>query len=607
MSSHVRTLIAEDYDNSMPFLDGEIYGNIRKYALGSDWLQVAKWQNRIRSVYKQKDLKRLCNSVAYQPFRDSLDLLLPFPAILSSFRVGNLRRIFRMKCPEELAVSVRHVRDVWAKIMDGFDGRLLDLSTVERLQGRSPAQSAIDRDYIIRLFENKDIFVDIPTDSQRTVLEERVMGIETIIPSMTTFLENTKYLEPAAILLRQLLPTKFKGSIMEQMQRIHTGGESGVASNDFPAAYRRLWLIALRLFPYLTPFKPLKDRRNRKKEFCGDYLGFFVRSAAESGFKSIKIAELLSANPISDVLPEPDMNPPLCSDISRSWKLKNRCGMPNESMFEEISPYFSLENIYGEPQRIAARTDMTAFAVARDVFQSFFGSNLDKIPRVSPLDTPMNQDTEIFPRIPPPISHQISYAQATSDLGQAIGAAESSEQAEQTGERNEEDTNMIEAGPQPVTTGPLTLAPPPLRLDHTIQMTPALPTPFPATVNPTSERTKPPDSTSVLERLGIKSPSDLCPSGAREHFDDKSNRPEGYSMALYVYNHTRPHYFVYVNSEETVLQELANMKGWWFAVSEGYDLRTINASVVQETIKNSLVICGQDSNIYWKAVRDNEL
>jgi len=58
-----------------------------------------------------------------------------------------------------------------------------------------------------------DVLPAVTADDQRLRIFDRVYSIEHVIPSIYTFLEDTKYLEPPVRILKELLPGKCKGSM----------------------------------------------------------------------------------------------------------------------------------------------------------------------------------------------------------------------------------------------------------------------------------------------------------------------------------------------------------------------------------------------------------
>ncbi|RDH35881.1 hypothetical protein BDQ94DRAFT_158059 [Aspergillus welwitschiae] len=402
------SFISEADDNSSPFFDGEIYYKIRMSDLQSDKIRLQRWMSRMGSHWKQIDYTRLHKSKDFKPFCDAIDSLLPFPALLFSFQLGNIRRFFRMKCPEELAAYVKHVYAVWARIMDGFDVNALTTSDIECLQGRSPCWSSADKAFIENAFTSGRLFTDILDEGQRAVLKSRIIATDGIIPSMRTFLENTKFLEPAAILLRALLPRRFRGTVRSEMKKCFRAGQEQTEGR-FQLSYQHLWLTALRIFPYITSFKPLQDRRGREVEFNGNYWGFFATSAARCGFSSRQIDSLLQLYPHYDQLVESSQYPLSLINGDKEWKLKSRCGMPTETVFQSIAPYLTLKNIHSRLQCPAGTSHVTQFAVARDMVRSFFsdqkiGSGLSST-RLSEGPQPV-QDVEMSAESVAPVASE---------------------------------------------------------------------------------------------------------------------------------------------------------------------------------------------------------
>ncbi|GLA67336.1 hypothetical protein AtubIFM54640_010316 [Aspergillus tubingensis] len=377
--------ISEADDNSSPFFDGEIYYKIRSSQLQSDKTRVQKWMSRMGSQWKQIDYARLHKSKDFEPFCHALDSLLSFPALLFSFQLGNIRRFFRMKCPEELAAYVKHV-----------------------YTGRSPRWSSADKDFIEDAFTAGRLFTNIRDEGQRAVLKSRVITTDGIIPSMRTFLENTKFLEPAAILLRALLPGRFRGTVRSELKKCFRAGQEQTEER-FQLSYQHLWLTALRIFPYITSFKPLQDRRGHGVEFNGNYWGFFARSAARCGFSSRQIDSLIQLYPYYDELVESSQYPLFLINGDREWKLKSRCGMPTEAVFQSIAPYLTLKNIHGRLQCPAGGSDVTQFAVAKDMFLSFFGDQKFGSSLSSPQLSERDQgghDVEMFAESEAPVASE---------------------------------------------------------------------------------------------------------------------------------------------------------------------------------------------------------
>ena len=119
-----------------------------------------------------------------------------------------------------------------------------------------------------------ELFPAIRDGDIRAQIFDRLCSMKQIIISIYTFLENTKYLELCAKILKRLLPDKYKNSISKHFQALHTGQSSiKIQTSEFAfedrkllssshaswLSYRQLWLFALRHFSVMDGQKPRKD------------------------------------------------------------------------------------------------------------------------------------------------------------------------------------------------------------------------------------------------------------------------------------------------------------------------------------------------------------
>lgn len=143
---------------------------------------------------------------------------------------------------------------------------LLDRVTLDSLQGLAPCHSDTDKKTILQLFADRLIFEDCAGE-ERSKFQRNIFEIKGMIPTLHTFFEDIKYLEPCAKVMKGLLPTKSKRSIFQEFMgsyfppqqlgvqhayqdcRIHRM-ESGEDARML--AYQQLWLFALRNFPEMT-------------------------------------------------------------------------------------------------------------------------------------------------------------------------------------------------------------------------------------------------------------------------------------------------------------------------------------------------------------------
>ena len=132
-------------------------------------------------------------------------------------------------------------------------------------------------------------------DLRKKVLE-RVLLVEHIIPSIYTFLESTKCLEPCVPILKSILPTRSKGSLAQAFRALHNGQTKlkeqtsafAYRLKDLPTgfevewlAYRQLWVLLLRHFP-----APKKDTAKWKR--ADEVTGKRKRDDAGQNFNQTK-------------------------------------------------------------------------------------------------------------------------------------------------------------------------------------------------------------------------------------------------------------------------------------------------------------------------------
>ncbi|KAJ6118733.1 hypothetical protein N7471_013353 [Penicillium samsonianum] len=229
--------------------------------------------------------------------------------------------------------------------------------------------------------------------------------------------------------IKRVLPLKHKGTIRELMFKYYVCPQDlkhqlQISENDyvqkagskeygFWAAYRQLFLFAMRHFYGLTDSRPLGVGQSRLKarfdnselwkrfKLCANNVGFVfpgsksskrahptgsIEFAAIHGiltrlrppelfvYDEAKVRECSNhiATILRDMVPRKIDNPPAIQslDYQDDWSLEQRYRMTTSSTFLFDQRYLFLHNIYSVDQ--PARASMTSFAVKRDIFRSFF-------------------------------------------------------------------------------------------------------------------------------------------------------------------------------------------------------------------------------------------
>jgi len=213
-----------------------------------------------------------------------------------------------------MARYLSRVKQTWGFITGEreYHQNRLDANTVYILQGRCPFRSLDDRAYVEARLLKGDIFPAVGSPDLQKSLLERILSVEHTIPSIYTFFEETKCLEPGARILKSILPTKCKGSLAQAFQALHnrqarlkeqTGTflyrhrTLSTGSEVEWLSYRQLWLFPLRHFP--TPrkdsgkWKRVSDVIGKRKR-DDDRQGVHSSEAASSGFRRQWLRELAS-------------------------------------------------------------------------------------------------------------------------------------------------------------------------------------------------------------------------------------------------------------------------------------------------------------------------
>ena len=89
----------------------------------------------------------------------------------------------------------------------------VDAVTVQSLELLSPKYSMIDKGLVIDLMERGKIFPSQHDSEVRKTLLENICEFSGVIPSLWTFFETLKYLEPLCEALRHLLGRQMKRTI----------------------------------------------------------------------------------------------------------------------------------------------------------------------------------------------------------------------------------------------------------------------------------------------------------------------------------------------------------------------------------------------------------
>ena len=326
-----------------------------------------------------------------------------------------------------MVLYLRHIRHVWLEIVGSADASILvDSATVHSLELMAPMHSTRDKNTIMAAMEAAELFPNVRDRDVRTSMLERILSVRGRIPSLFSFLEDTKYLEPCAKIMKKLLPPNSGYSVERAFRRrfvrYRRDGRMSVEARKniwtevaatppqaSRAAYLILWLFAIREFPFMGRSKPLQDTGKTAPPYRirDDLLPVFARLASQLGFESPQILRYKRQNPFECAVQaflhaatppdEYDIDPAamrmevqrICHYLqnvpqrhlhtrtpslvtNQVERRHNRYGIPFNSLYVENRPYLYLQYIYSNGGQEMG-SYLSRFGVECDIFRAFFG------------------------------------------------------------------------------------------------------------------------------------------------------------------------------------------------------------------------------------------
>ncbi|KAH7551129.1 hypothetical protein BM1_10003 [Bipolaris maydis] len=312
--------IIESYTNEQKPSDGEIFRRIRLYHRENKVEAERKWWARLHNS-KPKDLRQLFKR---RELISGFDKLLEMPGLWSKVQLGALHRLLTLKCDEEMSHYLSRILQVWTKILTCRNTTLpfsaVDAVTVESLELLAPKHSTIDKAFVLSLFERNIVFPSQLDSQIRRELAENICASEGLIPSLWTFFETLKYIEPICETLKKLIGNNMKRTIRSSLMgcyfppdkrniQVAKFREAEITSiiNQEEAAwisYVELWAFCGRYFNKLTSFTPRKESGEAKPTVEGPNPVLWQHLASFSvsrGFKTKRAQELANTDPHTEL------------------------------------------------------------------------------------------------------------------------------------------------------------------------------------------------------------------------------------------------------------------------------------------------------------------
>ncbi|ENI00446.1 hypothetical protein COCC4DRAFT_150601 [Bipolaris maydis ATCC 48331] len=408
--------IVESYKNEQRPSDGEIFRRIRLYHRENKVEAERKWWARLDNS-KPKDLRQLFKRTE---IISSFDKLLEMPGLWAKVQLGALHRLLTLKCDEEMAYYLNHVSKVWTKILTCRNITLpfsaVDTVTVDNLESLAPKNSSVDKAFVMDLFERNIVFPSLLDSQIRRELAENICASEGLIPSLWTFFETLKYIEPICEVLKKLIGGNMKRTIRSslmgcyfppekryiQVAKFREAEITSLLSQEEAAwiSYVELWAFCGRYFNKLSSFTPKKESGEEKPIVEGPNPVLWQHLADFSisrGFKTKSAQKLANSDPYTELAQEYlRKSSPLSSssherqvqEVVRASRIveddsqqpqlvasghlekERRNGRPYENDLRMDEQNLYLPNIYNSREPTEAGWTL----IRRDVFKSLFGN-----------------------------------------------------------------------------------------------------------------------------------------------------------------------------------------------------------------------------------------
>ncbi|KAL1629899.1 hypothetical protein SLS56_005169 [Neofusicoccum ribis] len=412
--------IIEGSSNEQPRSDGEIFRKIRLYHRKNDHGSEQKWWARLTAT-KQKDLRQLLRNSA---LTHAFDSLIDMPGLWYPVKLGTLHRLLTLRCDEELLNYLSHISRVWKNILEASNvpPEVVDRDTVEKLELLAPSASSRDRESIERMVASGHVFGEVTDQTARTTLLSHIISIPGLIPSLRSFFENLKYLEPCSNILKKMIPPRERRTIFQSLSGSYFAPNEQIVEHaehrrrrrskrgyekDIWLSYVQLWAFCMRHFPAMTQLSPRKELgKDKPSSYSNTSLWHYLGSLAASlGFKTEQALNFQSQDPhealaeqlLRSAHPESTPDTRLVEGVASILKqsettsgsagaprltredclsVERRCGRPFEDDFAEDKDFLFIPFIYEcEP---SSGRDVTPFFVKRDMFHSFFGNKYEQ-------------------------------------------------------------------------------------------------------------------------------------------------------------------------------------------------------------------------------------
>ncbi|KAL4418323.1 hypothetical protein CABS03_01674 [Colletotrichum abscissum] len=182
------------------YSDGEVFRQVTQLWKTSSFEQAREWTARL-GAQKRANLDMIKDN--HRVF-SCLDGLTYFPGLLSGLPLGSFHKHLALHCDDEIANYLQHIRNVWLGLTCNHPD-IVDVGTVQLLEGRAPGMSDIDRQLVEEAFDSNEIFSKAQNPQLRDQIRSRVLRFKGLVPSLKSYQENMKYISIGVTVVDDLM------------------------------------------------------------------------------------------------------------------------------------------------------------------------------------------------------------------------------------------------------------------------------------------------------------------------------------------------------------------------------------------------------------------
>ena len=373
----------DSYHHEQSYTDGYIYRKLRQYDTASR--EYAEWYARL-SEFKQAAFESINQRLS---IAGAIDRLIDFPGVIDDLHLGIWHKYFVWRLEEEAIACLTRIYTHVSSVTGGSRAiqRHFDGATIRTFEGRAPATSPSDRDWIHDAFKSHKAFRGVTDPQQRQEIEFRAVTVAGIFPSIRSFHANMLYLGIAAqSIWTHLIPKKIRNTARENRDSLRSVLHSCWVDSppllevqegqflpvqgapSFDLVYNQLILAALRQFPNLVSERPkIEGATEMMFPYDPSWVALFQRRAFLFGIQNDRTEQGAAImHPFSLNLPDNLMEVDTPDEALLLNRMDHRWGRPYYRIYRIIQRRGFLPQIYCDDS-----DDITVLFVLRDFLEAF--------------------------------------------------------------------------------------------------------------------------------------------------------------------------------------------------------------------------------------------